>query len=235
MGIAEHLAGVDDATCRKALSTLLASYMSPAFGSLPKREVDLLIYDTLEGVGFVKRNPSIYSLVQSLRVTRAKARSLLYDIELRRIDSADLDCQVREALKRPHIQKQGDLFALEIENPVELDHLRAIVQELGHATDGSFSPSLVKLTPGAFAALMEHFLTESERKALKTALVKAGAPDTSLRGIFTGVLKKLAAKAASDVGEAAAEKVGDYLAPFVDGIVDKAAKIASWLFTRDGQ
>jgi len=152
---------------------------------------------------------------------------------LRRLDAAMLDARVREALKNPVIQKQGDLFALEIENPLELDHVRAIIQNLGHASDGSFSPSLVKLSPVAFAALMEHFLTEKERKDLKAAMVKAGcAAEISLRAMLTGVLKKVASKVASDAGEALAEKVGDYIGPFVDGAVDKAFAVASSLFKK---
>jgi len=232
--IHEHLKSLSEGKCRDALVKLLAGYLNPAFGTLPKREIDLLFYEVLDDLGIVDKDPTIYSLVQRLRVTRSKARGLLYDIELRRLDAAMLDERVREALKSPVIQKQGDLFALEIENPLELDHVRAIIQNLGHASDGSFSPSLVKLSPVAFAALMEHFLSEQERKALKAALVKAGcAADTSLRAMLTGVLKKVASKVASDAGEALAEQVGDYLGPFVDGAVDNAFAVASSLFKKE--
>jgi hypothetical protein len=235
MKIEEHLEGVADAQCRSVLAKLLSAYLSPAFGSLPKREIDLLFYGALEDLGYVNSDPSIYSIVKSLRVTRAKARNLLYDIELRRLNTDVLDERVRGALKQPLIQKQGDTFVLEIENPLELDHLRSIVQSLGHASDGSFSPSLVRLSSGAFAALMEHFIDKSERDVLQRALVKAGAPDTSLAGIFKGVLKKVASKVAADAGEAALEQVGEYLTPFVDGAVDKAVEIATSLFSKDSE
>ena len=233
MDIVKRLENCTEEDCRNALAKMLSRYLNPAFGALPKREIDLLLYEILDDLGFVDNNPTIYSLVQRLRVTRGKARSLLYDMELRRLDDATLDHRVRQALKTPIIQKQGDLFALEIENPLELDHIRAIVQRTGHASDGSFSPSLVKLSPAAFAALMEHFLTGDERRTLKKALVNAGAPDTSLRGIFTEVLKKLASKVAADVGEALVEEVSDSLTPFVDGAVGKAVEVVSKLFSKE--
>lgn len=42
MDITDHLEGVDAALCKKILGNLLTSYCDPAFGTLPKREIDLL-------------------------------------------------------------------------------------------------------------------------------------------------------------------------------------------------
>lgn len=233
MGVEEHLESVSDNDCRAALATVLGRYLSPAFGALPKREIDLLLYEVLEQIGYVSEDPSIYSLSQQLRVTRAKGRNLLYDIELRRLNDDALDLRLREALKHPILQKQGDLFALEIENPLVMDHLRSKLRKLHHAGDGSFSPSLVRLTADAYAALMEDFLPEDERENWRNALVKAGAPDKSLKGILKGVLKQAATRVAADAGAEAVETMGEYLAPFVDAAIDSAVEGAKSLFKKD--
>lgn len=231
MNIRDHLRSRTGDECQSALAKLLGAYLNPAFGTLPKREIDLIFYGVLKDLGLVDENPSVYSLIQRLRVTRQKARGLLYEVELRRSDAADLDSRVRAALKTPVMLKHGSLFSLEIENPLELDHVRSIIRELGHASDGSFSPNLVKLSPSAFGALTEHFLTENERNDLKAVLVKAGfAADTTLRAMLTAVLKKIGSNVAADVGDALADKVSDLIGPFVDGAVDKAFEVTAALF-----
>lgn len=201
---------------KAALDEFLTRFLSPAFGALPKPEVELLVLRLLTQVGAIDERPSVYELVSKLRITRAKARRLIYDQDLRSRTLADLDSDVRRLLRKPIIQKRGDSFLLEIENPLLADHLRALLQRLGHVTDGSFSPSLVTLTLDAMVALIEEQLSETERTTTLKALVKAGAPEKSLKGVLKSALKKLGEKIADDAGEAVADEVLSYLGPLMD-------------------
>lgn len=233
MKISDHMSSVDADQCKSVLEDLLTKYLEPAFGSLPKRETDLMVLEALEGVGYIERDPTIYKLIQRLRVTRSKARNLYYDRELRRMDTPELDHKVREALKHPLLQNKGTLlFALEVENPVVADHFRAIVQSLGFATDGSFSPSLVTLRIEAFTAVVEHFVAKEHGESLRKALVKAGAPDGSLRGVLKAVFLKLGEKTADEAGAAMIEQAGDYLEPIVDGATRGLTKKITELFKK---
>src|SRR5512143_2090654 len=161
-----HLANATDPECRAALAALLEAYTTPAFGVLPKREIDLLVLETLVSVKLLPAEPSIHDLIRTLRITRSRARSLIYDRELRRMGGTDLDAVLKEALRRPLLQKQGDLFALEIENPVVADHLRQKLSDLGYATDGSFSPTVVRLGLDAAVVLLESYLAPRARKEM---------------------------------------------------------------------
>ncbi len=77
MTVSTKIRGASKKTCQTVLSELLESYMEPAFGSLPKKELDLLILKALAGLGYISSEPSIYELVSKLRVTRTKARNLI--------------------------------------------------------------------------------------------------------------------------------------------------------------
>ncbi len=222
MDVHTHLKSVPDPKVRDALGLILASYLSPAFGSLTKREIDLLIFNALERIGYIEENPTLYSLVQKLRVTRSKARALLYEQELRRLGERDLDQQVRDVLKHPVLQRQGELFVLEVENPLLSDHLRARVQALGYASDSSFSPSLVKLSDDAIIALLDDMLDEKTKAGVRKEFIKAGLPDKSFRGFLKDVVKALARKAADEAGSRVIEKVWG---PIVDGAFDGLAKV----------
>lgn len=202
---------------KDALDAFLIEFLAPAFGALPKQEVELLVLRLLTQIGAVSNRPSIYELVSGLKITRAKARRLIYDQELRSRSQQELDNDMRLLLRRPIVQKRGDLFALEIENPLLADHLRARLQEQGHLTDGSFSPSLVTLTLDAMSALIESQISGADKDATFKALVAAGAPDKTLKGVLKSALKRLGERIADDTGEAVAEEVSHYLGPLLDG------------------
>lgn len=215
---------------KSALIYFIQNYMTPAFGALPKNEVELIVLNVLEKLNAIDEEPELYELVSKLKVTRSKARGLIYDRELRRSSEEELDEKVKALLKKPLIQKNGDLYVLEVENPLVSDHLRSKVQKLGYVSDGSFSPSIVKLGLDAVAALIESYLTDQERNDVKDALVAAGAPDTSFKGVIKATFKKVAGKVASDTGEALIEKASDFISPIIDAGIDLVTEKARELF-----
>ena len=221
-----------EAHAKAVLAQLLERYLTPAFAALPKNEVELLVLDALEQVGAISADPQLYELVSKLKVTRPKARRLIYDRELRHSSSADLDAKVKALLKRPLLQKQGELFVLEVENPLVSDHLRDKVQQLGYVSDGSFSPSLIKLGLEAITALIASLLSTAEQEQVRLALVAAGAPDGSFKGVLKATLKKVASKVAADSGEALMDKAAGYLAPIVDASIAALGEKAAELFAQ---
>lgn len=221
-----------EANAKAVLAQLLERYLTPAFAALPKNEVELLVLDALEQVGAISADPQLYELVSKLKVTRPKARRLIYDRELRHSSSADLDAKVKALLKRPLLQKQGELFVLEVENPLVSDHLRDKVQQLGYVSDGSFSPSLIKLGLEAITALIASLLSTTEQEQVRLALVAAGAPDGSFKGVLKATLKKVASKVAADSGEALMDKAAGYLAPIVDASIAALGEKAAELFAQ---
>jgi len=224
MDIDQQIAALPETQTRAVLGQLLKQYLTPAFGVLPKGEVELAMLDALQQLGLVGADPSLYELVAKLRITRAKARNLIYARELRRSSAPELDAKLKALLRRPLLLKSGELFALEVENPLLADHLKARLQALGHASDGSFSPSLVTLKLDAMVALVASCLSDEEQEKMRRALVKAGAPDSSFRGLLTGALKNLGGKLASKAGEAFVEQASDYLGPVLDAAIKPAVE-----------
>lgn len=220
----QRLAALPDAQAKALLGELLQAYTQPVFGALPKAELELAMLRAMQGLGLLPDQPTLYELIATLRVTRAKARALLYALELRRSDAAQLDARLKTLLRAPLLLKQGELFGLEIENPLLADHLKDRLQRLGHASDGSFSPTLVTLKLEALVALLQSFVAEQDQDTLRQALIKAGAPNTSFTGLLTAGLKKLGAKLAEEAGAAAAEKLSDTLGPLLDAVLAPVVK-----------
>ncbi len=233
MDINEIIQGTDENIVKTALAYFLTSYTNPAFGALPKNEVELIVLNVLEQLNAIGAEPEVYELVSKLRINRSKARGLIYDRELRRSSESDLNEKVKALLKRPLIQKDGQQFILEVENPLVSDHLRSKVQKLGYVSGGSFSPSIVKLGLDAISALIESLLPNEEKENIRQALINAGAPDTSLRGILKATFMKIAQKLASDTGEALIDKASDYFSPIIDIGIDAITEKAQELFENE--
>lgn len=217
---------------RRAISEFLQNVCSPTFCALPKSEMELILLALLERLGAVSPAASEYELISKLRVTSTKARKLIYERELRRLSQADLDRKVKELLKRPIIQKAGEIFVLDVDSPLVSDHMRARVRELGYITDGSFSPSVVKLSLDAVVALMDYYIPKGEQERVRRALIAAGAPDTSLKGILKAMLGKVAQRVASATGDAVMQQAAEYLGPVLDAAVDQVKVKLAAVFSK---
>lgn len=98
----------DASTCAEALTDLLVPHTSPVFGAAKVVEHEVAAFRALQCLGYLPAEPDEYDLVMLLRVTKAKARSLLYQVALRRkLSSAETDAALRELLTLPHVSKEG--------------------------------------------------------------------------------------------------------------------------------
>ena len=208
---------------KTALRPFLVAATSPAFGAVSKRELELALFQALRELGLIENDASLFSLMTELRVTRAKASQLLFDIEVRSrgSDSASLDGDVRSALMATRFARDGEMFVLEIENPLVQAHLRNKLRELGHVSDASFNSAIVKMPLEAATDIILTLLGPNEQASVKRALVAAGAPDGSVRGVIKSALKALGSKivgeAAGQLSEGVVAGAEGFLAPVFEG------------------
>ena len=221
MDIRQVIEAADDGRIREHLIAFLTAFTQPAFGALTKREVELKVFELLRGIGAVDEKASIYSLMTDLRITRAKATQMLFDLEVRSHggDAAKLDDAIREALRHTKFAKDGDYFVLEIERPLALAHLRQRIREAGHVSDTSFNVSIVRAPVSAIADLISKLVPKDQHSNIKQALVAAGAKDDSFKGVLVQAFKGLGSKALGGVGDRVIEFAADR---FLDPILSAA-------------
>ncbi len=236
MDIDKTVDTMDAARCRRVLKELLTAYCRPAFGALPKREIDILVFDLLFDAGLIEPSASIYDLMRDLRIQRAKARTLLYDREVRLAENGEaaLDAKLRTLLGSAKFVQDGRYFVLEVESPLVQAHMRERLRELGHLTDTSFNPQLVRLQAGAVTALAATIIPKKDQEAIRVALVKAGAPDVSFEGVLRGAFQVLGQHVAKEAGSRAAKELfdrsGTFLKPVFDATGDQITKVWRKLF-----
>ena len=222
MTLRESIEAVDEDKLKTEVENFLQDFMTPAFGSLPKREIELRVFDLMRNLEILKADATIYSLMTDLKVTRSKASQLIFDLEIRKHgnDKAKLDGLIKQALIATRFAKDGDYFVMEIENPLTIAHMRQRVRELGHISDTSFNSSLVRAPLDAVTDLMLDIIPDAQHEEIKDALVAAGAPERGFKAVLKGALKKLGSKvigeAADQVAEGIVENSAEFLAPILN-------------------
>ena len=201
---------------------------------MSKRDFEILLFMKLQNLDAIDENPDLYQLIKDLKISRTRVRNLLYEAKMRTSEDGDLDSELIKLLEKPVFLKDGDKVAIEIQNPLLTDHFRFKLKALGYITDGSFSAELVKLTYSAYIELVVKMMDEKVKSETKDALVAAGImPDTSFKGVFTEIVKKIGAKIANKAGEQAVEEAGKYLSPIISGSIDDAKNMLLKLFKKD--
>ena len=213
----------------EVLEKVLLAYSSPSFGSLSKRDADVLMFSVLQDLDIVKTNPQIFDVVQQLHITRAKARNLIYESALRRLDEQKVNDELKMELKRvivkPLFLKDVDKICIEIDNPLLIDYIRRELRNLNHITDGSFSPELVKMTPDAYIDLYKSLLQDFRIKEIEKKLVKLGLKkDKSPGALLTRVIKIICKGALGKVGADlvdVSKEIYENLSDWLEGSYDR--------------
>ncbi|TYB33257.1 MAG: hypothetical protein FXF49_07280 [Flexistipes sinusarabici] len=220
----ENLQNNSAQTLKKTFIEIIEFYTSPSFGAVKQWEFDIFLFGKLQELGVFENKNDIYEIVSKLKITRSKARNLIYESNLRNADKQMLDTQLKQDLKNIRFLKGSSyLVGIEIENPLLMDHLKAKLKEKGYATDGTFSPEMVKLSNEAFVALIEMYLDENSQEAIKKTLIDLGyEKENSFRGIVGEFVKHAATKVAGSAGEHVAS---EYITPLIDGAVKQLSEL----------
>lgn len=213
------------AVISKVLEEMLQKYSNPSFGSMSKRDIDILMFTALQDLGIIDSNPQIYDVVRLLHITRSKARNLIYESTLRRQEADKMDAYLKKELERvivqPKFLKEGDKICIEIDNPLLIDYIRQQLRDLGHITDGSFSSELVKMTSNAFTDLYVLILSDANLSNIKAKFVALGLEqDKSPKAIVKQVLMSICRIVLGRAGEALAGSACEALKHWMAGQFD---------------
>ena len=211
----------------EALELLLSAHAAPVFGAARAVEHEVAAFLALQRLGVLSTQPDEYELVMTLRVTKNKARALLYQVALRRPQTPEETISaLRQLLTQPRVTKDGDLILIEVPDPLLMDCLRQRVRQLGFLSDGSFSGAIAKIPGRALAALIADLVPVAEQAAIKTRLRAAGVSGDDFQSMIAGVLGNLGKRVAGAAGEQIAEQIGSKIG---DLICDSASAGLAWL------
>lgn len=191
-----------------ALQVVLAPYFLTTFRAARAQDHEVAAIRAMQTLGALGPGEDEHDWMLRLRVTRAKARNLVYQVHLHQLqDEAVLDDEVRRVMAKPIIEKgrsgQRDThWVLDIPNPLVMERIRQRVRWTGFVSDGSFSPSIVKLPVNAYAAVAAELVPKDEQKNLLSNARKLAhdSEKLPLGGVLAQILRHGGGKLAGTAG-----------------------------------
>lgn len=211
----------DAESIKDAFIELMKAYNSPAFGSITKRDFEIELFLQLQKLGLIEKNPSLYEVVSKLKITRTRAKNLIYEANLWNKSIEDLNSELKEILSQPSFLSDGKHVSIDVENPLLQDHIKSKLKALKHITDGSFSSEILKLTPEGYIALyLDVFGIKDEGLKKATDYFKDNnlMPDLRPQTILVGLIKQAGQKCLGDTGGQIAEKVTNSTIQFLKSL-----------------
>lgn len=184
----------DDKRAAEFARSFLRSYLVPALGVLPKTEIDLRVFTLLVEAGAVNPNGSIFTLARSLNITPAKARSLIFQYQLRYVTEADTDKEVLRTIAEARYWKDGSNLAFGVESPLVRAAISARMRERGVFADVSLSGDILKVSPDQFGEVVVALLPADLAKDVAKTLAKQGINESKVKA----ALKRYSSGVAED-------------------------------------
>jgi len=157
----------------KFYDKLIDSYVSPSFGALPKKEVEILVLKLLIEAGVFGEKLDTYTLSRELCIPVSKAKSLYYEYQLR--NSEYNPNQIIELLKNAQIiliDKKA-VIQIGVDSIFIKNQLEALIKELNDYPDYSFNKDILKFNVETYINIINKLSNEDHIKEIEKEILSA--------------------------------------------------------------
>lgn len=218
----------------------LETYLQGGFGTLPKREIDLLVLRLLLDCRTGERadgEPSqidAFEWARDLRTTRTRVRSMLDELSFRQpLSAADTKEKLKSILIRQTPRGDASEVRIQIEDAFLRAYARRIVQEDLGVVDTSFDRTIINLEGPKYLSLVAAVADEQAFNELQRTLIASKPRSVPIgdKGLFRTFLQKMIEGAGAETGRLAV-KLGAGLLLGPAPILDSAQEWFSQVWSR---
>ena len=152
----------DDGLAAKFGRGFLNVYAATAFGTLPKTEIDLQVFSLLVELDIIEINRASYRIARALNITPSKAKTLLFQYQLRNVSEDDTDYEIVLAITTARYWKDGDKLSFGVTSPLVKAAISAKMEEKGVFADVSLSGNILRVDPARFGAVLASLVSASQ-------------------------------------------------------------------------
>jgi len=188
-------------------NNLLDEYLARGFGSLSKREIDVLMMNLLTKYTDVA-DMSNFDLSIKLKLTESKIKNLKYEANLKyREDTEEfIKNSFLTLLGKARLKKDKNkniTIAIAIEDNFLRNAISAKVKGRGSYTDTSFNSEIVKIDIDDFVYLLDIFYDDKEKLKIKKSIenLLASNGDREFKKLFKSFLEEGVKGAGSEIGK----------------------------------
>ena len=196
------------------LDKLFELYTQNSFGAISKRELDIFLFQTFRELGKIKGNDS-WSIAQELKVSKAKAQTLLYESSLRYKEENNIKQKIKDILNTLPRLQDGGIIWLIVDDKYARETMRAYLMEKKIVSDLSFASEIVKIPAEGYWELQQHYNNDNVSKLKRQEFLEAMA----------NIPKEFVGKVLSDaVGESASKCAKDFLSRLIESVKTNAKR-----------
>lgn len=196
----------------------LQEYLSRGFGSLSKREIDVLMMHLLMTYADLNSMGN-FNLSLALKLSETKIKNLRYEANLKYLKDTSADEIIETAfvglLMTAELKsdKQTTWIMLSIEDSYLKHAIQAKIKSRGSFTDSSFNSEIVKICTDDFAYLFDEVCKdEQEKDALANELAKLvkDQEKVDFKKLVNLFLESAAKSAGDEVGKRSIAVIADF-------------------------
>lgn len=184
-------------------------FVRNGYGSLPKREIELLVLDLLlkHSKTWSVSHPPVYELARTLKVSPRRLQTMLDDLAYRDEAKSEDWCRnaLKQILKTAEIIKDESWVQFQIDDGLVRDFATAAVRKDYGIVDSSFNAAIVKLSGEKFAALALSLLDQEARDkvlgVIGSAKLKARQNKRKSKGPIRLFMDAFAESAGKEAGQ----------------------------------
>ena len=181
----------------KIIQEFLDFYLTPAFGVRSKTEIDLKVFELMMALG--KLGDDYYVIARKLRITPARARNLLLNLELRTAAespaddiSAIFECLADCRLK--DFREEKGILTVYVPSLLRREALKYLLRRANKAWDTSFNVEILKIHIDDFIDIIpedkkEKLRRDKRNRDLKDTVIELFKSAT-IGGVIGTILSK---------------------------------------------
>ena len=225
-GLQDLLSKDDDAKIA-FMKVFAAEYFLRPFGTMPKSELDFLVFSGLAQAKLIDPNGAIFAIASALQITPAKARSLQMQYFLRaNVTEKQLADMLAEVFEKTRPTLDQSYVRFGIEQTYLRAALDAKIKERRIYAD--ISGDLLRVPRDHFGEVMASLLDQERREKFEAAIRKSGIDVADAAGFFSKLQSEFLENLRGRAVDAAADKVWDTFHKIFSGDVDYGALIDSF-------
>jgi hypothetical protein len=209
----------------------LDEFLHPSFGSLPKKEIELLVFRLLIDARYFGENPSMQTISRELRIPLSKVKTIYYEMQLRTVNYTDESFRhdVLVKLQNARIYKVDKKIKIEvgIDDPLLRNEIEARLKVLGDFPDYSFNREIIRFDVVTYALFVEKFMDEEQLIELKNKILsESKVVDKSVSYTFIDLVNIFLSEFFKEAGKDSAKNIVDLSWGLITGGITTVISLA---------
>ncbi len=206
-------------THKAFVDTLLSRYLEYGFGTLTKREIDILMMHLVLEHSDLQKT-SNHELSIKFKISESKISTLRYEAKLKYVQNQEsyVKEEFFKVLGKAQFEVDKKRIIFSVEDKYLKTSIQAKLKEQGSFADSSFNTELVKISEDAFVSLLASFYTEKERKNFENKVKKLIKTEDAIS--FQKIIRSFLAGASQKAGEKVIDIGSSYFSGGLSDILD---------------